>query len=188
MTESALIERVVLIGFLGAGKSVVGQALANRLEWRFIDFDAEVKRREGRPLSEVAQDRGASYLRDAERALTEEVAQEQRLVIAPGGAWITQPELLEVLGPTTLAIWLKVSPSEAYERVRESSNDHPWRDESNALDLIGDLMRERESLFRLADVSVPTNWRSPEAIAFEVEQIVRTRGCRTLVDPEREVA
>lgn len=176
MREVPLVERVVLVGFLGSGKSSVGRALALRLDWDFFDFDAEIREREGKPLSAVADKEGADYLRHAERLLTDEVAGRDRLVIAPGGAWITQPELLEALGPSTLAVWLKVSPSEAFERI-QGSEDHPWAGESDALDRIGDLMRSRESLFRLADLSVPTNWRSPEAIAFEIEQIVRTRGC-----------
>lgn len=177
MNESPLVERVVLIGFLGAGKSVVGRALARRLEWDFFDFDAEIKEREGKPLSVVATEAGQDYLRQVERALTEEVAERPRLVIAPGGTWITQPELLESLGPETLAIWLQVTPSESYERIRASSDDHPWKDHTDPLDRIGELMRERESLYRLADVSIPTDWRSREIIAFEIEQIVRARGC-----------
>jgi shikimate kinase len=176
-SDSPLVERVVLVGFLGSGKSVVGRALALRLEWELFDFDAEIKQREGKPLSVVAAEQGKDYLRQAERALTEEVAQRPHLVIAPGGAWITQPELLESLGPDTLAIWLRVSPSEAFERIQASSEEHPWQDQSNPIDRIGDLMREREPLYRLTDVSVPTNWRTPEAIAFEIEQIIRTRGC-----------
>lgn len=177
MVEIPLVERVVLVGFLGSGKSVVGHALALRLEWDFVDFDAEIMAREGRPLSVVSQEEGQEYLRQVEQALTEEVANRSRLVIAPGGAWIMQPELLESLGPATLAIWLRVSPSEAYDRIRALSDDHPWHSESEPIDRIGDLMRERESLYRLADMSIPTNWRSPEAIAFEIEQIIRTRGC-----------
>jgi shikimate kinase len=178
MNESVLIDRVVLVGFLGAGKSRVGRALANRLEWEFFDFDEQVERREGKPLRVVADESGDDYLRTIERALTEEIAGVPRLVIAPGGAWITQPDLLAKLGSGTLAVWLRVSPSEAYERIQASADDHPWRGLPRALDRIGDTMREREPLYRLADVSVPTNWRSPETIAFEVEQIVRTRGCR----------
>jgi shikimate kinase len=177
MNEEATVERIALIGFLGSGKSVVGRALAMRLEWDFADFDAEVKRRESRPLSRVADEHGTDYLRQAEEALTREVAGRRRIVIAPGGAWITRPELLETLGSGTLAIWLRVSPSEAFERIRASTDDHPWRDHPDALDRIGDLMRERERLFRLADLSIPTNWRSPESIAFEIEQIVLSRGC-----------
>jgi shikimate kinase len=181
--ELPLVGRVVLIGFLGAGKSVVGRALALRLEWEFVDFDAEIRAREGKPLSQVARDSGPDYLRQAEKGLTEEVAQRTRLVIAPGGAWITRPEQLPSLGAATLAVWLRVSPSEAYERIARESDDHPWAGHPAPLDRIGDLMREREPLYRLADIAVPTNWRSPEAIAFEIEQIVRTRGC-TRTDDE----
>jgi shikimate kinase len=178
MDETSLIERVVLVGYLGAGKSVVGRALAMRLDWNFVDFDAEVERREGKSMGVIAEEAGAEYLRQAERALTEEVIGQPHLVIAPGGGWITQPELLESLGPTTLSVWLKVTPSEAYERILGSSDDHPVHHAPDAMDQIGSTMRERESLYRLTDVSVPTNWRSPEQIAFEIEQIIRTRGCR----------
>jgi shikimate kinase len=176
MSESGRIERVVLVGFLGAGKSVVGRALALRLDWALVDFDAEIKQRERMPLGVVVGENGADYLREAELALTEVAARRQRLVIAPGGAWITRPGLLELLGLGTLAVWLKVSPSEAFKRIRASTDDHPWRDDPNALDRVGNLMRERESHYRLCDLSVPTNWRSPEAIAFEIEQIIRSRG------------
>jgi shikimate kinase len=177
MEETSLIERVVLVGYLGAGKSVVGRALAMRLDWDFVDFDAEVERREGRPVGEIAEAGGTDFLRQAERALTEEVVGRSQTVIAPGGGWITRPELLDALGPTTLSVWLKVSPSEAYERVLASRTEHPLRDEPDALDQIGEMMREREPLYRLTDISIPTHWRSPEQIAFEIEQIVRSRGC-----------
>jgi shikimate kinase len=188
MVEIPLVSRVVLVGFLGAGKSVVGRALALRLEWDFIDFDAEIKAREGKPLSAVASEKGGEYLQQAEEGLTEEVANRSRLVISPGGGWIMRPQLLESLGPATLAVWLRVSPSEAYERTSAFSDDHPWHNEPDPIDRIGDLMRERESLYRLTDVSIPTNWRSPEAIAFEIEQIIRTRGCvRVDLQSEPEV-
>jgi shikimate kinase len=175
MEDLSRISRVVLIGFLGAGKSVVGEALGTRLEWEFVDFDAQIRNQEGQSLSEVAAAAGNEYLREAEASLTREAAQRERLVIAPGGAWITRPELLESLGHDTLSVWLRVSPSEAFDRIQDSVERHPWSDQPDALDRIGELMREREPLFRLADVSVPTNRRSPEAIAFEIEQIVRTR-------------
>jgi shikimate kinase len=175
MADRQLVERVVLVGFLGAGKSVVGRSLAWRLEWDFIDFDEEIRTRERKPLSRVIDESGGDYFWEAQRALTEEVAGRSQLVIAPGGAWITRPELLDVLGPTTLAVWLKVSPSEAFERIRLSTDDHPWHDHPSPIDRIGDLMRERNSMYRLADLSIPTNWRSPETIAFEIEQTVRTR-------------
>jgi shikimate kinase len=178
MSDVPVVERVVLVGYLGAGKTRVGHALATRLEWDFFDFDAQITRREGMPIRRVAEEGGDEYLRKVERALTDEVAQLPRLVISPGGGWITQPGLLERLGSATLAVWLKVSPSEAYERLQASQDHNPWSGTPDAVDRIAETMRERESLFRLADVSIPTNWRSPELIAFEIEQIVRTRGCR----------
>lgn len=169
-------ERVVLVGYLGSGKSEVGRALALRLEWDFLDFDEEIERREGRSVRALVDERGEEYLRSAEAALTEEATERAGAVLAPGGAWITQPELLAGLGPRTVSVWLRVSPSEAYRRLRASDIDHPLRGRPDAVDRMGEMMREREELYRLADVSVPTDGRSVETIAFEIEQLLRARG------------
>lgn len=167
--------RVVLLGYMCSGKSTVGEALARRLEWRFLDFDVEIERREGRPLKDVVAERGEETLRQMEAALTEEVAREPFVVLAPGGGWITRPELLAALGPETLSVWLRVSPAETVRRLREDTIDRPFRDLDDPAPLVAEMLAEREPLYRMDDLSVPAEGRTAETIAFEIEQIVRTR-------------
>jgi shikimate kinase len=169
------VERVVLLGYMTSGKSTVGAAVARRLEWGFLDFDVEIERREGATIPDVVEENGPERLRELEAALTGEVAGARHLVLAPGGAWITRPELLELLGAGTLAVWLRVSPEETARRLRADTIDRPFRDLDDPVPAIARMIAEREPLYRLADLSIPTDGRSTESIAYEIECVVRTR-------------
>jgi shikimate kinase len=167
--------RVVLLGYMCSGKSTVGAALARRLEWSYLDFDVEIEHREGRTVKEVVESGGQEHFRALEAALTEEAAVAAGAVLAPGGGWITRPEMLDVLGPDTLAVWLRVSAGETVRRLREDVIDRPFRQDPDALAKVAEMLAAREPLYRLADLTVPVDGRTPEEIAFEIEQVVRTR-------------
>ena len=175
LPPALVIERVVLLGYMTSGKSTVGQVLARRLGWEFLDFDVEIEHREGRSVKEVIGDVGEEGFREMEAALTAEVAERAGLVLAPGGGWITRPEQLDVLGSRTLSVWLRVSVDETVRRLRGDGIDRPFRDHPDPRSMIAAMLAEREPLYRLADLSVPAEGRSAEDVAFEVETIVRTR-------------
>ena len=177
------IVRVVLLGYMTSGKSTVGQALARRLEWRFLDFDVEIERREGRTIGDLVLDDGQELLREMEAALTAEVAETPFAVLAPGGGWITRPELLRMLGGETLAVWLKVSPEETARRLKADTIDRPFRDLDDPVPRIAEMIDAREDLYRLADLSIPTDGRSTESIAYEIETVVRIRALAAFAPP-----
>jgi shikimate kinase len=169
------LDRIVLIGFMCSGKSSVAAALARRLEWQFIDFDVEIERRAERPLAELIDDLGEEYFRTLEAELTRELAEVGSVVLAPGGGWITQPELLARLRPGTFTVWLRVSPGETVRRLFDDDIDRPLRDHPDPEAAVREILAEREPLYRLADLVIPADARSVEEIAFEIEQLVRTR-------------
>jgi shikimate kinase len=173
---AARIERVVLLGYMCSGKSTVGESLARRLRWDFVDFDVEIERREGRPIWEVVEARGEDELRRMEEALTREIADRVGLVLAPGGGWITQPGLLEAIRRGTLAVWLSVSPEETVRRLREDPQDRPLKEHPDPVEQVAQMIEEREPLYRRADLRIPADDRDVEEIAFEVEHLVRLRG------------
>lgn len=169
------VVRVVLLGYMASGKSSVGAALARRLEWEYLDFDVEIERRTGAAVREIIETEGEEKFREMEAALTEEAADAGFVVLAPGGGWITRPEMLDALGPGTLAVWLQVTPEETVRRIKDDSIDRPFREHPDPADRIAEMLAEREPLYRLADLSVPSDARTVEEIAFEVEQVVRAR-------------
>lgn len=169
------IARVVLLGYMTAGKSTVGESLARRLEWDFVDFDVEIVRRAGRPIREIIDRDGEDAFREMEAALTEEVAERPGLVLAPGGGWIMRPEQLDRLGRATLSVWLRVSAEETVRRLRADDIPRPFRDHPDPRAMVAKMLGEREPLYRLADISVPAEDRSVEGIAFEIETVIRAR-------------
>lgn len=177
------VERVVLLGYMTSGKSTVGAAVARRLEWGFVDFDVEIERREGATVPDLVAENGMTALREREAALTEELGGSRHVVLAPGGGWITRPELLASLGPGTLAVWLRVSPGETVRRLRADTLNRPFRDSDDPLGIITRMIGEREPLYRLADLSIPTDGRSVESIAYEIETVVRVRALAAFAPP-----
>lgn len=175
LPPALIIERVVLLGFMTSGKSTVGEALARRLEWDFLDFDVEIERRAGATVRDIIDRDGEAAFREMEAALTEEVAEAQGMVLAPGGGWIMRPEQLDRLGARTLSVWLRVSAAETVRRLKADSIDRPFRSHPDPRSMIAEMLGEREPLYRLGDVSVPAEGRTVEGVAFEIETIVRTR-------------
>lgn len=171
----APVERVVLLGFMCSGKSTVAQALARRLGWTQLDFDVEIERRDGRSVAAIIETEGEAAFRAREAALTREAAEVRGLVLAPGGGWIMQPELLGMLGVTTFAVWLRTSPEETVRRLFTDDIARPLRDHPDPVGAVAEFLAEREPLYRLADLTVPTDGRAVEEIAFEIEQVVRLR-------------
>src|SRR5690606_4654467 len=113
-----------------------------------------------------------------EAGLTREAAGAPGMVLAPGGGWITQPGLLGRLWPGTLSVWLRVSTGETVRRLLRDDGDRPLRDHPDPEAAVREILSEREPLYRLADVTVPGDGRSVEEVAFEIEQLARTRGAR----------
>jgi shikimate kinase len=167
--ERVPITRIILIGFMAAGKSTVGPILARRLGWEFVDFDEEIERRTGLTIPEIFQRHGAPWFRELERSLTEEVATLSEVVLSPGGGWVTQPDLLEYFGPETLVVWLRISPEAAVARALRTITHRPLlADAPDPIERARSLMQEREPLYRLADLTVDVEGREAEDLAAEI--------------------
>jgi shikimate kinase len=170
------ISRVVLVGFMAAGKTEVGAELARRLGWRHVDLDGEIERREGRSVASIFAARGEAYFRAAEARLTWELADAERVVLSPGGGWMTNPTLLSRLGPGTRAVWLRVSPEEAVRRASASDGTRPLLAGADPLGAARRLAGERERFYARAHLAVETDGRTCEDVADDVERGVRARG------------
>jgi shikimate kinase len=165
--------RVVLLGFMCSGKSTVGAALARRLEWGYLDFDVEIERRAGATIRDLVAAEGEDGLRSREAALTVEAAATPDVVLAPGGGWITRPELLHALPPDTLSVWLRVSPDETVRRLMADTIDRPLRDHPDPRGAVSRMMDERLPLYALAHLHLDTDARGAETVAYEIERVVR---------------
>ena len=175
METAETIERVVLVGFMAAGKSTVGPLLARRLGWEFVDFDQVIEARTGLPISEIFRAQGEGAFRAMEARLTDEFGCARGVVLAPGGGWITNPRLLEALCPDSLVVWLRISPEEAVARALADDVHRPLLAGPDPLGKARLLLSEREPLYYLADAVVDVDGRPAEEIAFEIAGRIRFR-------------
>jgi shikimate kinase len=181
-----LSPNVILVGFMGSGKTSTGLALAGRLGFRFVDMDGIIEEREGMTVSGVFHSRGEPYFREKERALVEEVARGSRQVVATGGgAWMNETNR-QCLMKNGWCVWLKVSSQQAWERIRKNIEDRPLLASSdNPLKTIGELLGAREPSYASTHDRVETDGLTPEAVAELI--LIRLREVRPFDLPELQV-
>lgn len=165
-------ERIVLVGFMAAGKTTTGRLLAAKLRWRFVDFDALIEERTGRTPAVLIREHGEGRLRREEARLTEELAGCRRTVLAPGGGWITQPELVARLGAGGLVVWLRISVKEAVRRAETqlaAGVDRPLLGPvEGRLERSTALLRGREPFYASADLVVDVEGKEATVVAEEI--------------------
>lgn len=164
---------VFLSGMMGTGKSTVGRALAARLGARFVDLDARIAEREGRSIAELFASRGEAAFRELEAHEAELLlASEQPAVVALGGGTVTNARTRRRLLREGLLVTLTAPAGELIRRL-EGATDRPLLARNDAARVIAELLEERAEAYAECHGTVATQGRTPEAVAEEVERIVR---------------
>jgi shikimate kinase len=159
-----LQKHLVLVGLPGAGKSTIGALVASKANRPFLDFDVEIARRYGAPVSKIFSDRGEAFFRGLERMLTMELVDAPAMILAPGGGWITQPLTTALLRVRARIIYLKVSPAVALARLGGQVVDRPLLRVDDPLGKLDELFQARRLLYERADHVVDTESLEPQAL------------------------
>jgi shikimate kinase len=160
-------KQVYLLGFMGSGKSTVGELLSKKLDWPFIDLDTVIEAGQGVSIRQIFERSGEAFFRQLERAALTEVLKSEPAVIALGGGTFANEanvELLRDSGGTT--IWLDCPMEVLLERCSGMVTRPLFRDPESLQRLL-DL---RLPYYRLAEFRVYTGGRSAQEVT---EQILR---------------
>jgi shikimate kinase len=164
--------RIVLIGFMGSGKSMVGRLLATRLGYHFADTDALVVDREGASIARIFAERGEPAFREAESAVLEHLAHHRKIVVATGGGVPAQPRNAWFFTGDTAGIavfHLRVSLAAARDRTR-NDRGRPLLSRGDAE--VRELYDQRIPLYERLGTAIETDDRTPEAVAGEIIEIL----------------
>ena len=167
------LERVLLVGFMGSGKTSVGKRLARRLGWRFVDFDDEVEAEAGATVAEIFAQRGEPGFRSLEARVAERLLGEREVVLGSGGGWATaEPGRLTGVPEGTATFWLRVSPGEAVRRAGRRPGTRPLLDRPDPLAAAERLLEERAPRYGEARWTVDTEGSSVEDVTAGVLEIL----------------
>lgn len=159
---------MILVGFMGAGKTTVGRLLAERLGWEFVDLDDRIRERERRTVPDIFRDSGEEYFRIVEsQCLRDVLASIPRngLVLALGGGAFVEERNRRLLEDHGISLWLDCPFEVVKRRVAQSSHRPLAQDPEK----FAALYEARREVYRLADLRVTIDCDDPDVM---VERIV----------------
>jgi shikimate kinase len=160
---------IVLFGFMGVGKTVVGQELASLLGLEFIDLDDIIVEKAGKPITRIFEEAGESAFRELERKTTKQVASMDGRVIACGGGTVLDQVNLNNLKENSVMIMLTADPETILERTTRDGGVRPLLDVEDKTGRIRELLNQRyPGYLKAADIVVDASEGSPEEIALEI--------------------
>jgi XRE family aerobic/anaerobic benzoate catabolism transcriptional regulator len=165
---------IALIGLRGAGKSTLGQRLAEHNEVPFIELNREVEHEYGATIGEIlALHRQPGYLRYERNCLGKVIAKHEHAVIEIGGGLATDPETLALLLATTRTVWIRAQPQEHMQRVIEQGDLRPMANSNEAMDDLRAILKAREPFYRKASLQLNTSGKTPTQSFRELLKLLK---------------
>lgn len=172
---------VVLIGFMGTGKSSIGKMLAVRLGCAFLDLDHHIERQEGKTVFEIFEDEGEAHFRSLEQRVVREIAVRKNLVLATGGGTVQDEGNRRILRDWGVTVCLTAKAEVIFARTSRRG-ERPILDrleEGDRQQAILSLLESREGVYAEADYFVDTSDLSPLQVVEEILRYLRRGGnCR----------
>lgn len=167
------MKNIILIGFMGTGKTSVGKCLARELNLKFIDTDDLIEKEAGICINEIFAKFGEEYFRRLESKVIAEVSSDENMIIATGGGAVINPANLLALKKNGILVCLTASIDAILSRVG-SGDERPLISGGDKREKISNILKSREPFYKKADVIVDTTTKSIKEVVEEILKIVET--------------
>jgi shikimate kinase len=168
--------KIVLIGYMGSGKSCIGKSLAHELKIPFIDLDQYISKKEQLSVSEIFKIKGEIYFRKKETIYLQEIINDENpLILATGGGTPCFGNNIDLLKKYAKTIYLKTSINTLVNRLLLNKDKRPLISHLNDDDLpefIGKHLFERAPFYQKSEFVVSTDGKSIKEIVIEIESIL----------------
>ncbi|MBC8260078.1 MAG: shikimate kinase [SAR324 cluster bacterium] len=160
---------IILIGFMGSGKTTIGRKLAHLLEYTFIDTDSEIEDDQSCSVTEIFKYGGEECFREMETRLLKKISNTQNSIIATGGGIVLRKENRKLLQKIGKRVYLRVPVEELLQRLKNVQNRPLLKQQKPEL-VFQKMQKERNLLYEDAECIIDTGQRSPHQIATEIIQ------------------
>lgn len=159
---------IVLIGFMGAGKSTISDYMSTMFAMKVVEMDQIIAQREGMSISDIFEVYGEEYFRDAETNLLIEMQSESNVIISCGGGVPMRERNVAEMKKNGRVVLLTASPETILDRVKDS-HDRPVIENNKNVEFIGELMEKRREKYQAAaDIIIKTDNKSVMDICEEI--------------------
>ncbi|MDN4013742.1 shikimate kinase [Chryseobacterium gambrini] len=165
---------ISLVGYMGSGKSHVSKILSEKLNFKLIDLDKEISKRNKMTIPEIFDKKGEIYFRKLERETLEEIlASEKNVILSLGGGTPVYYNNMEIINHNSKSVFLRASVATLAERLSKQKEKRPLIAniaDKNLAEFIAKHLFERNDFYNKAQISVITDNRTPEDIASEITE------------------
>lgn len=166
------MSNIILIGFMGSGKSSVGRLLAEKLERKFVDMDDEIEIAENKTINEIFEEYGEEHFRSLETGYLEKLLTKKNKVISTGGGVIIKEENVEILRKIGVVVYLNTSIEQLMKNL-EGDTLRPLLQGKDVKEKIVNLLRTREPIyFEAANMIIQTEGKSVEDVTNEIIKLL----------------
>ena len=159
-------QNIVLVGFMGTGKTTIGQLLSEQTGMPLLDMDHLIEERAGKPITAIFAEDGEPHFRALERELVQELSAQNSHVVSTGGGIVLNADNMADYEKTGLVVCLLAAPETILDRVRHDTTRPPLAGDKEAK--IVELLETRRPLYEAIAHKIDTNGLQPAAIAAQI--------------------
>jgi len=167
------LKNIVLLGFMGTGKTAVGKRIAEKLEMEYLDIDDAIEKEAGMSISEIFSRFGEEHFRDLESEIAEKVSEYKNKVIAGGGGIVLRKKNMDNLRRGGILICLTARPEVILERTKKEHH-RPLLEVDYPLTTIKELLAYRVPFYARADYSLDTSDLTIDQVVEKVIKLTST--------------
>ena len=169
-------KNIILVGFMGTGKTTVGRRVSGKLNMDFYDTDEYIKQCEGMSVADVLTKKGPKYFEGAQRFAVKNLCENKNALIATGGSTLSDEKCREILFENGITVWLRAKPETIHENLTNSHNKRAelaGKSLDEIIKIIEEYSKEYEKSNIIVDVDENTN-RDIDAVVDKVVNEIKS--------------
>ena len=162
--------RIILIGFMGVGKTTIGKIIAKKLKLNFVDMDNYIEKREGKSISKIFEEYGEQHFRELESESLKDLIKSDNIVISTGGGIVTKKENSDILKKEKIVIFLDANTQTILNNIYKEIDKRPLLSNSKNIEYtISNLLNQRyEKYNSICDIKIDINEKNIEEVVSQI--------------------
>ncbi len=166
------MKNIVLLGFMGTGKTAVAKELSRRLKKEYVEIDDLIEKDQKDTIENIFKNKGEAYFRQVEKNITREISQKKDVVISTGGGVVLDEENIKNLEKNGILICLEASPKVIFERIKKGTH-RPLLKVENPMKRIKELLEKRKPYYQKIDRHINTSHLSVKQVVNKIIEILK---------------